>query len=206
MISEMLFAIVAAAATPQPTCASPEQAASVRAFYASLPSAPPLVAHRHMNIAEEIVSSGLSSEHAAGVSGTHFKAVWESLAAWPRGIFILDQNGWILKFDAPVPPLLGNQRKDAFTDVKVAGESGLISHFRPDLVTSIHAVALPGGMGRDGKMREGMTRAVIFYDASRESVFGIYASLAGENLPADAIPAFEKTMALMRTLPQVCAR
>lgn len=198
---------LATAAEPPPaTCASAEEARAVRAFYAELPSAPPLVARRHMGLAEEVVASGIGAGQAAGVSGAHFRAVWESLAEWPRGFFIMDQHGWVMKFEAPVPALLGNQRKDEFTDVKAPGEDGLVSHFRPDLVTSIHAVALPGGLGRDGKLREGMTRAVIFYDASRESVFGIYASLAGESLPADPVPAFEKTMALMRSLPQVCPR
>jgi len=206
MISTLLIAMAAAAATPQPTCATPEQQAAVRSFYAALPSAPPLVARRHMKLAEEIVSSGLPTEYATGVSGEHFKAVWDSLSAWPVAFFIMDQKGWIMKFEAPVPSLLGNKRDDAFTDVKAPGANGLISHIRPDLVTSIHAVALPGGMGRDGKMREGMTRAVIFYDASKESVMGLYASLAGEDLNKAAIPAFEKTMALMRTLPQVCGR
>lgn len=206
MLTEILLAVAAVASAPTPTCASAQQSSAVRAFYASLPSAPPLVARRHMKLEEEIVSSGLAAEHATGVSGQHFNAVWNSLAQWPYGFFILDQKGWVLKFQAPVPPLLGNTRKDAFTDVKAPGENGLISHFRPDLVTSIHAVALPGGLGRDGKQRDGMTRAVIFYDATRESIFGIYASLAGEVLPAEAIPAFEKTMALMRTLPQVCSR
>ncbi|MBL8269648.1 ChuX/HutX family heme-like substrate-binding protein [Steroidobacter sp.] len=206
MLAEILLGLASAASAPAATCASAQQSTEVRAFYASLPSAPPLVARRHMNLPEEIVSSGLSAEHATGVSGQHFNAVWQSVSEWPYGFFILDQKGWIMKFQAPVPPLLGNERKDAFTDVKAPGENGLISHFRPDLVTSIHAVALPGGKGRDGKQREGMTRAVIFYDASRESVFGIYASLAGEALPAEAIPAFDKTMALMRALPQVCSR
>lgn len=206
MLTEILLAVAAATSVPAATCASAQQSADVRAFYKSLPSAPPLVARRHMNLPEEIVSSALDSEHATGVSGQHFNAVWKSLSEWPYGFFILDQKGWILKFQAPVPPLLGNARKDAFTDVKAPGENGLISHLRPDLVSSIHAVTLPGGLGRDGKMREGMTRAVIFYDASGESVFGIYASLAGEALPTEAIPAFEKTLSLMRALPQVCSR
>lgn len=208
----MVFSILltAAAATttaaPSPTCASAAETKAVRAFYAQLPSAPPLVARRHMQLPEEIVSSGLPAGQATGVSGAHFKTVWNSLSQWPVAFFIMDQKGWIMKFEAPVPALLGNQRKDDFTDVKAPGENGLISHIRPDLVTSIHAVTLPGGLGRDGKMRAGMTRAVIFYDASRESVLGLYASLAGEELNAEAIPAFERTMALMRTLPQVCTR
>lgn len=206
MVHEFLFALASLAATSQPACATPEQASAVQEFYAALPSAPPLVARRHMNLAEEIVAAGLAPGHATGVNGAHFGVVWDSLADWPFGFFILDQSGWIMKFQAPVPALLGNTREDTFTDVKAPGENGLVSHFRPDLVTSIHAVALPGGLGRDRRMREGMTRAVIFYDASRESVFGVYASLAGESLPADPVPAFEKTMALMRTLPQVCER
>ncbi len=206
MITTTLIALAAAAGTPQATCAAPEQATAVRSFYAALPSAPPLVARRHMNLAEEIVSSGLPTEYATGVSGAHFKTVWDSVSQWPLAFFIMDQKGWIMKFEEPVPALLGNERKDAFTDVKGPGANGLISHIRPDLVTSIHAVALPGGVGRDGKTREGMTRAVIFYDASKESIFGLYASLAGEDLKKDAIPAFEKTMAMMRTLPQVCGR
>lgn len=204
MITTALIALATATAAPQATCATPEQAAAVRSFYTALPSAPPLVARRHMNLAEEVVSSGLPAEYATGVSGAHFKAVWDSVAEWPVAFFIMDQKGWIMKFEGPVPALLGNKRNDAFTDVKAPGANGLISHIRPDLVTSIHAVELPGGKGRDGKTREGMTRAVIFYDASQESVFGLYASLAGEDLNKAAIPAFEKTMALMRTLPQVC--
>jgi hypothetical protein len=118
----------------------------------------------------------------------------------------MDQKGWTVKFEEPVPALLGNKRTDAFTDVKAPGLNGLISHIYPDLVTSIHAVALPGGTGRHGKAREGTPRAVIFYDAPQESVFGLYASLAGEDLNRAAIPAFEKSMALMRMLPQLCVR
>lgn len=201
MIALALLAVAAA-----PTCASPAQTAAVRQFYRELPSAPPLVARRHMKLEEEIVSAALPENYATGVRGDQFKAVWDSLAQWPVAFFIMDQKGWIMKFEGPVPALLGNERKDGFTDVKAPGANGLVSHFRPDLVTSIHAVALPGGLGRDGKERKGTTRAVIFYDASRESVFGVYASLAGEDLNPAAIPAFEKTMALMRTLPQACPR
>lgn len=187
MISSILLTSAATAA-PQPPCASAAEMKAVRAFYAQLPSAPSLVARRHMKLPEEIVASDLPAEQAASVGGAYFKAVWDSLSQWPVAFFIMDQKGWIMKFEAPVPALLGNQRKDDFTDVKAPGESGLISHIRPDLVTSIHAVALPrGGVGRDGRMRAGMTRAVIFYDASRESVLGLYASLAGEELNAAAI-------------------
>lgn len=199
-----LAALAAAAAAP--VCATAEQAAAIRQFYRELPSAPPIVARRHMRSQEELVASGIRPEQAVGVGGEHFEAVWRSVSEWPRGFFILDQKGWILKFEAPVPPLLGNARKDEFVDVKVPGAQGLVSHMRPDRVTSIYAVELPGGKGRDGKDRQGATRAVIFFDDSRESVFGIYASVAGEDLPADAIPGFERTVALMRALPPHCPR
>lgn len=199
----MIAALLLAAA---PVCAAPAQAEAVRQFYRELPSAPPLVARRHMKTQEELVVSALPPEMAVGVGGEHFASVWASLAEWPHGFFIFDQKGWIWKFQAPVPPLLGNKRSDEFTDVKVPGPQGLVSHLRPDRVTSIYAVTLPGGLGRDGKDRPGATRAVIFFDESRESVFGIYASIAGDDLPADAVAAFERTLALMRTLPAHCPR
>lgn len=195
---------VALAASAAGLCATPTQAAQISSFYEKLPSAPPLVAHRHMKLPEELIASGIPATYGTGVSGTHFSEVWASLSNWPFGFFIMDQKGWIMKFQAPLPPLLGNVRKDEFVDAKAPGENGLISHLRPDRVTSIYAVALPGGLGRDGKTRDGVTRAVIFYDDSGESVFGVYASLAGEDLPADALASFDVTMALMRTLPQRC--
>jgi putative heme iron utilization protein len=199
----LLIAVPVTSGPPQ--CASAEHASIVRQLYEALPSAPPIVAGRHLQLPEAVVLAGIDPSMAHGVDGTHFQTIWHSVSHWPRGFFIFNQHGWIIKFDAAIPRFLGNQRRDEFVDVVSPDSSGLISHFRPDLVTAIYAVTLPGGLGRDGRDRTGATRAIIFVDDSNESVFGVYASIAGEELPTDAIEGFAATEALIRTLPSLCS-
>jgi putative heme iron utilization protein len=199
------LALFAAPALPAPaSCASPIESEAVQRLYLELPSAPPIVAGRHLKVPEAKILAGIDPAHAFGVDGGAFDRIWASLERWPRAYFILNQRGWILKFDAPVPKLLGTKRKDEFVDVKSPDEAGLISHIRPDRIKAIYAVSLPGGLGRDGKQRDGTTRAIIFIDDSGESVFGAYASVAGEVLPGNAITNFAETKKLMESMPRIC--
>ncbi len=208
-LAAAMFTATHAAATspaqaPTPVCANDEVKSKVAAFYKKLPSAPPLVAKRHTGLPEALVASAIDTAHATGVSGEHFHEIWNSMTEWPFGFFIFDKNGWIWKFQVPIPAALGNKRHDEFFDVRSPGPQGLVSHLRPDLVHSIYAVELPGGLGADGKDRQDATRAIIFYDDTQQSIFGVYASVAGDDIPRDAIPGFEATLALMRSLPSLC--
>jgi putative heme iron utilization protein len=79
----------------------------------------------------------------------------------------------------------------------IAYEHPLRGHLRPDLYSSIYAVALPG---KDGAM----ARGVLFYDADGASVFGAFISGEGPPPPASEIDKFDELMRLVKARPQVC--
>jgi putative heme iron utilization protein len=179
-------------------CATAEQRRAVAKFYETRPGAPPPIAERMLNMPEQTVVSALPPDRAVMSSGEHFDAIWQSMTHWEGwATFILTRSGSLFKFPSPVSKPQANVRGDAFYDVKpVERGAGLDGHLRVDLVRAIGAVKLPG--------RGEMTRAILFYDAAGQAVFGVYASIAGEGTTPARIEEFERTWALLASLPAFC--
>jgi putative heme iron utilization protein len=181
-------------------CATPQQKAIISKFYASQPGAPPPMAERTLSIPEQVVVTALPPERAAMTQGEQFAAVWKSLEQW-RGspTFIVTRNGSVLKFPSSVPQHRPHTRDDGLFDFKpTAPGSGLEGHLRPELIRGIGAINLPG--------RGDATRAVLFFDAAGQSVFGVYATLVGESQAPQLIADFDLTWALIASLPTFCDR
>lgn len=196
-LSSLLIASSAVAEESPPNCASPEQRAQVRAFYAGKEAAPaPLMAAREIKLAEEIIASALPPDRAVGVAGSHFATVWSSLIAWDKATLVVIKSGHVFEVHGPVHKGEPSQKSRFFNlDSEGPGASG---HLRPDLVRSIYALALPG---KDG----GSILGVAFFDATGESAFGVY--MPGEGGPvSDAGKAqFKKTWDQVAALPRLCS-
>jgi putative heme iron utilization protein len=192
----LLAAEIASAEETRPNCASPEQAAQVRAFYAGKETPPaPLMAARDIKLPEETIASALPLDRALGVAGAHFPAVWNSLVEWEKATLLVIKSGHVFEVHGPVHKGEPSQKSKFFNlDSEGPGASG---HLRPDLVRSIYAISLPG---KDG----GSILGVAFYDASGDSAFGVY--IPGEGGPvSDAGKAqFKKTWDQIAALPRYC--
>jgi putative heme iron utilization protein len=192
----LLAAEIASAEETRPNCASPEQAAQVRAFYAGKEAPPaPLMAARDIKLPEEIIASALPPDRALGVAGTHFPTVWSSLVEWEKATLIMIKSGQVLEVHGPVHKGEPSQKSKFFNlDSEGAGASG---HLRPDLVRSIYALSLPG---KDG----GSILGVAFYDASGDSAFGVYIPGEGGPVSDTSRAQFKKTWDQIAALPRYC--
>ena len=73
---------------------------------------------------------------------------------------------------------------------------GMSGHLRPDLVSAIYAVSLPG--------KDETLRGVLFYDQAGEIAFGVYVPGEGDTPPDSLISSFEATQASIQNLPSIC--
>lgn len=96
---------------------------------------------------------------------------------------------------SPVAPGAPSTRSDYYN---IEYSHPLRGHLRPDLYTSIYAVAIP-------TQEDAAFRGVIFYDPDGESVFGAF--LSGEALkpPASELAKFDAVIAFIRSKPAVCS-
>lgn len=191
-----------AALTPDTAmCATPAQRDIVTEFFATRAGAPPPIAERALHMPEQVITSGLSDEFAVSASAENFHAVWTSAENWDGWVtHIIAKNGNHMKFPSPISHYRENTRGDAYYDVKPEERwLGMDAHFRPDLMTAIYAINLPGDDGRPGA-----TRAVIFYDRSGESIVGLYATIAGEPQTEQRAAEFQATWDIIASLPTAC--
>lgn len=196
-LTGLLCGLPASAEEMPPNCASPEQATQVQAFYAGKDAAPaPLMAAREIKLAEEIIASALPPDRALGVAGAHFAAIWTSLLEWEKATLVVIKGGHVFEVHGPVHKGEPSQKSKFFNlDSEGAGASG---HLRPDLIRSIYALSLPG---KDG----GSILGVAFFDASGESVFGVYMPGEGRPVSGAGKAQFKKTWDQIAALPRHCA-
>jgi len=180
---------------PAPQCAQPDQVKHIHDHYTATPGMLPALATRTLKLPEEVIASAMPS--AVGTSGEHFLQVWDSMQAWDAAVFIVMKGGNVFETRGKILAGEKSQRSNYFNLDEGAGMSG---HLRPDLVSSIYAMELPG------RQPGGETLGIVFYDASGENIFGVYATEAGEGaiVPPPLKAQFEKTRALISSLPRVC--
>lgn len=182
-----------------PMCATVAQVKQVQEHYAAHPGAMPAVATRALKLPDALIASALPPDQVYGASGAAFIPVWESMMAWDDPVTIVIKSGSVIEIRGKIPKGTPSKVSNYF-NVDESGP-GLGGHLRPDLVTAIYAVDLPT------KAANAPLRGILFFDGAGDTVFGVYA--AGENEGSPASPAlvaqFERTRALVKSMPRVCA-
>jgi putative heme iron utilization protein len=173
-------------------CASPAEAARIRAKYAKGPAPLPFQVAAELGLTEATIASALPPALSLGVDGTHFRAVWDSLAEWGESMILVLKGAHVLEVHSKIPTGEPSSRSKFFN----LGEAAFSGHLRPDLISSIHIFAMQG--------REGMVRGVFFYEASGTNVFGVFVGGEGEEPVPEQLAAFGRTWSLFRDLPRRC--
>ena len=176
-----------------PLCATPEQAATVQALYATAPVPPTFMAATKLGIPEALVASAISGKQVVGTTGAGFDEVWKSLQEWDDATAVVLKGGFVLEIRGRIPGGAPSA-KSKFFNLKQDG-AGLGGHLRPDLVGAIYAVDLVGA--------EAPLRGVTFLDAAGEGIFGVYLPEGAGPKPA-LVAQFERTRAVIAALPRVC--
>lgn len=184
-----------AAIAAEPICATKSQVEVVRAAFAK-PAPPALfAAAKELKLPEALIASALPAAQAYGVEATHFQTVWKSLETWDNSVFVVMKGGNVFETYGKVFAGEPSKRSNFFN---LHGDgAGMSGHLRPDLLSSIYVIALPG--------KDSVMRGVVFYDTAGEASFAVYVPGEGSK-PSDALVAqFEATAAEIRALPGVCA-
>lgn len=191
----VLLALPAARAADAPAlCATPEQARVVAEAYAQPPSPPPFMAAPKLGLPEAVLLSALPQDKAIGTHGREFSKVWESLRQWPRSLTLVLKAGHVFEIYGRIPE--GEPSKVSAMYNLEYPEAGLGGHLRPDLVSAIYAISLQG--------REGPMRGIAFLDARGEDAFHVFLPESRDPTAAE-VADFEKTRALIASLPRACA-
>jgi putative heme iron utilization protein len=182
-----------------PMCATVAQAKQVQEQYAANPGAMPAVATRTLKLPDAVIASALPPDQVYGTTGAAFVPVWESMMAWDNPVTIVIKSGSVLEIRGKIAKGTPSKVSNYF-NVDESGP-GLGGHLRPDMVTAIYAVNLPT------KTANAPLRGILFFDGAGDTVFGVYA--AGKNEGSPASPAlvaqFERTRALVKSMPRICA-
>lgn len=189
-VATLLPATVLAA----PPCATPDQAKAVRGLYAAGPQPPTFMAADKLGVAESVVASALPATLAIGVPGSEFATVWASLGTWDKATTLIRQGGHVFEVASRIPAGKPSERPGSrFFNLEHG--TALNGHLRPDLVGAIYALRLEGG--------EGPLRGLVFLDDTGASVFGVFTG-EGPDQPAAVLAQFDKTWALLASLPRAC--
>ena len=189
-------------------CASAEQKQTVREFFAEMPASPPLVVQRILGLSEEIVVSALPSSMAVGTSAEHFEEVSALFETIPGQVqYVIEAADTVTKVFAPITAAHDTVEDDVWYDLisegVLEGGPGLMIHLRPENLSSIYAIDLPGGEMPDGSVREGGTRAILFFGKDSRSAVGIYVTLVSDGTP-ESVAAFDDIKDLIASLPDLC--
>lgn len=181
-------------AQPTEICANAEQTTQIRAAFAKDSPPPPHRAAASLGLPEAVVMSGLDTARAYGVAGSHFQAVWKMLESWETAVFVVMKGGHVFETHGPIQAGEPSKRSNFFN---LHGHAdGMSGHLRPDLVSAIYAVSLPG--------KDETLRGVLFYDQAGEIAFGVYVPGEGDTPPDSLISSFEATQASIQNLPSIC--
>jgi putative heme iron utilization protein len=195
--SLLLAAGLLAAGTAQaagPPCATSDQVPVVRAAYATTPHKAPFMAAAELKLPESVVASALPANLAVGVAGSEFPKVWASLQAWDQATTLLRQGSHIFEVASRVPAgRMSDRPGSKFFNLDKG--TALNGHLRPDQVGAIYGVNLQGG--------EGPLRGILFLDQAGQGSFSIFTG-EGRDQPPAVVAQFEKTWALLQSLPRAC--
>lgn len=198
MLMTSLITDVMASDSPAPAalCATPAQAATIRAAIAGKEPGPLFSVAANLKLPEGLVMSALPSTEAHGVSPSHFSAIWKSLETWDDALTLVTKGANIIEIRGTVGVGEPSKRSKFFNISRKGG--GLNGHLRPDLYSAIY------GISRLGK--ESSLQGVAFVDQSGDVVFTVYLPSEGETPPESLVKQFEGTWNLLRSLPVLCPK
>ncbi len=176
-------------------CATADQAKQIQEHYKTSPGMP-FQAARTLKMNEAVIASGLPKTQAVGTAGSNFPAVWDAVKGL-EAVALIMKGGNVFEIRGVIPGGEPSTRSKFF-NLK-DGAAGLGGHLRPDNLSAIYALAIPG------KEKDQMSRAIIFVDAATgESAFAIAVGGEGPPPPAATIAHFDKVMATVKGLPPLC--
>jgi len=149
---------------------------------------------KELGLSESAILSGLPEERAVGVPGSQFHAVWALLQSWSDAVVTIRSGGHVLEVHGPIHA--GEPSKvSKYFNLAPQGR-GLSGHLRPDLVSAIYAVKLPG--------RGGDEHGVIFYDSAGDAAFGVYVPSEYVQSGTEGTRHFGDVRSRMQSMPAVC--
>jgi putative heme iron utilization protein len=181
------------AAAADPLCPASADAGRIAAAFAARPAPLPMMAAPKLGLTEAAVSAGAPADMTVGVAGSHFDAVWRSLAAWGETLVMIRKGGNVFEIRSTIPSGKPSTRSRYFN----LDEATLSGHLRPDLVAAIDAQRIPAA--------DGLARGITFLDAAGDGIFGVFISGEGREPTPAQIAAFDATWALLASLPRRCA-
>jgi len=202
------FLLTAAFAAPAlagtPACATVEQASNIKTYYEKTrPGVPLTVASRFFNVPEFAIASGLPAALSIGTAVTpeQVKTIWSSIDAWgaTTRVSLVVTPGSKHAFAFPsLVPITQKDAKDGYIDVYADEGRGVHSHIQLDQVAAVYATELadpkPGFK----------TRAISFFGPDGHLVIGVYASIKSDPFDDKAVAGFERTRALIASMPRIC--
>lgn len=198
------FAAPAPALAGVPACATTEQAGNIRAYYEKTrPGVPLTVASRFFNIPEFAIASGLPAALSVGTAVTpdQVKTIWSSIDAWgaTTRVSLVVTPGSKHAFAFPsLVPVTQKDAKDGYIDVYADEGRGVHSHIQLDQVAAVYATELADA-------KPGFkTRAISFFGPDGHLVIGVYASIKSDPFDDKAVVGFERTRALIASMPRIC--
>lgn len=202
------FLLTAAFAAPAlagaPVCATMEQASNIQVFYEKTrPGVPLTVASRFFNVPEFVIASGLPASLSTGTAVTpdQVKTIWSSIDSWgaKTQVKLVVTPGSKHAFAFPsLVPITQKDAKDGYIDVYADEGRGVHSHIQLDQVAAVYATELADA-------KPGFkTRAISFFGADGHLVIGVYASIKSDPFDDKAVAGFERTRALIASMPRIC--
>ncbi len=202
------FLLTAAIAAPAlaggPACATIEQAGNIKTYYEKTrPGVPLTVASRFFNVPEFAIASGLPATLSVGTAVTpdQVKTIWNSIDAWGAttrvSLVVTPSSKHAFSFPSLVP-ITQKDAKDGYIDVYADEGRGVHSHIQLDQVAAVYATELADA-------KPGFkTRAISLFGKDGNLVLGVYASIKSDPFDDKAVAGFERTRALITSMPRIC--
>jgi|GEM_PF-651451 len=185
------------------TCAVPAIQEKVNKFYLGKgKGAPLMIAGRALKLPEALIASALQPEQHIGVKADakRIKDIWTTIDQWGEetNVRLVFTMGGSHVFDFPSNvPIRQEDLDDGWLDIFADQGDGVRGHLWLDQIKTVYAINLPGSDGTP-------TRAISFYAADGSLIIGVYASISTKSYDKAVEPGFEKTWALLKTLPKAC--
>ncbi|MEM9570373.1 MAG: ChuX/HutX family heme-like substrate-binding protein [Pseudomonadota bacterium] len=191
-------------ADPIEACADADTREVVQRHFQKNTKATLAGASRKLALPELLVVTGLPPEQAIGTQMTPeiLKDVWTSMDAWGeqasvRTVFTMGGEH-VLEFPGYIPVRQADL-DDGWLDIYADGGAGVHGHLWLNRVGSAHAIE------RANKNKQ-LFRSISFYAPEGHLIMGVYASVPGTPADPKAVEGFERTRALLASMPRLCER
>jgi len=176
-------------------CVTAGQARVAAKYFADNPGVLPPIAAQRLGWPDALAASGVVAAQAASAPAADFVEIWTAMASWEQANFLIMKGRNVFEILSGVSAGAPSTRSDYFN---IEYDSPLRGHLRPDLMSSIYAISMPGS-------GDAVTRGVMFFDGDGSLVMGAF--MSGESLDPgpEEIAKFDELMALVRSKRSVCS-